>query len=173
MRKTRAKGPYKGRPDYTLTSKVRMGLRLTEEEEKCRKAYQRNISKRSREARNATVEGRAHQLWYDAKRRAEKDAVPFTITEDLIADKLRAGKCERTGLLFDFKKAESCRVNKHAPSLDRKDPRKGYTEENTRVVVWMYNTAKHDWTDEDLYQFALAVVRKMFVERCREEGYDA
>lgn len=170
MRK--ARGPYKG-ADYSITTKRSYKIPLTAEEEKFHRAYQRSINKRSRETRNATVEGRAHQLWYDAKRRAQKDAVPFTITEEWIADKLRAGKCERTGLAFDLNKAESCRVNKFAPSLDKRNPRAGYTEANTRVVIWQYNTAKHDWTDEDLYQFALAVVRKMFVERCREEGYDA
>lgn len=44
-----------------------------------------------------------------------------------------------------------------APSLDQMDPSIGYTPENTRVVVWMFNAAKHIGTDADVRRMAEAL----------------
>ena len=35
-------------------------------------------------------------------------------------------------------------------SLDRIDSSKGYVPDNVRVVCWMYNAAKQDWSDADV-----------------------
>jgi hypothetical protein len=43
-------------------------------------------------------------------------------------------------------------------SIDKIDPKKGYTLENSRVVVWIYNAAKNIFTDEDVMRMANALV---------------
>jgi hypothetical protein len=116
-------------------------------------------SQRTRAARLATIEGRAHRLWYDAKTRAAKEAVAFSISEEWIRERLRAGKCEMTDIQFELGRSIH-RVHKYAPSLDRIDPRKGYVESNVRLVIWMYNHSRSEYSDSDLLDFAFLLLRK-------------
>lgn len=44
-----------------------------------------------------------------------------------------------------------------SPSLDRIDPLQGYTPENCRLVVWMYNAAKHISSDANVLRLAQAL----------------
>ena len=61
-----------------------------------------------------------------------------------------------TGIEFDlsFGKAHA---RPFGPSLDQIKPGAGYTEENTQVVVWIYNAAKTNGEHED--------------ERVRDKGH--
>jgi|GEM_PF-3167831 len=43
-------------------------------------------------------------------------------------------------------------------SVDRIDPLGGYTQENARLVVWLYNAAKSNYQDQDVLRLALAVI---------------
>lgn len=45
-----------------------------------------------------------------------------------------------------------------SPSLDRKDPNKGYTEENTRLILNGLNALKSTGTDEELIEICRAVM---------------
>ena len=45
-----------------------------------------------------------------------------------------------------------------SPSIDRIDPRFGYTPGNCRIVCWLYNAAKSEFTDDDVLVMASAVV---------------
>jgi hypothetical protein len=54
--------------------------------------------------------------------------------------------------------------NPWSPSLDRIDPKIGYTLENTRVVVWIYNTAKNVFHDEDVMLMAQALINQSIKE---------
>lgn len=36
------------------------------------------------------------------------------------------------------------------PSIDRIDPKKGYTKDNCRFVLWAVNALKNDGTDEEM-----------------------
>ena len=73
-----------------------------------------------------------------------------SISQEWILEKLKLGKCELTGLPFDFYSTDFSR-NPYAPSLDRKDSsNKAYSESNTRVVLFAVNAALNEWGLETL-----------------------
>ena len=76
---------------------------------------------------------------------------------------MKRGKCEVTGIDLDFSCDDVLTTQRHrvkyAPSLDRKNPTKGYTKANTRVVVWMYNIMKNVFSDKDVLEFATYYVQ--------------
>jgi hypothetical protein len=93
-------------------------------------------------------------MWGGAKKRALKKGAmaQFTITRMDVYNKLLAcdGFCPITGEPFDFSLVGFNQQNARGPSLDQIIPGKGYTNENTQVVVWWYNAAKGSWfTDEE------------------------
>lgn len=72
------------------------------------------------------------------------------MTEEWVANKLAAGVCELTGIAFELE-------GPWAPSIDRKSSNEGYTLENCRLVVWVYNMAKSTWNDETVLRMARAL----------------
>lgn len=61
---------------------------------------------------------------------------------DWLASKIAAGVCDVTGLAFDMSRREGGWQNPLAPSIDRIDPQKGYSQGNVQVVVFAFNTFK-------------------------------
>lgn len=121
------------------------------------RAYeQRNPDRRK--VRNAkfrtTAHGAACCLYWNAKRRAQVDGLEFSLTKEWIAAAVTSGVCQVTGLPFVYENGRS----PWAPSLDKTDPAGGYTPENVKVVVWMYNTCKWTFTHEDIVTFARAIL---------------
>lgn len=93
-----------------------------------------------------------------AKDRAEKFNIPFELDREFIKAKLDKGICEVSGLEFEAKFSDVYKVHPYTPSLDRIDPDKGYTKDNTRMVCFIVNRAKSDWTDEILFTMAKGIV---------------
>lgn len=98
-----------------------------------------------------TLRSRALRLWHNARIRKPD----LTITVEWIEEKLKLGICEVTKLPLSV-----ISKSPFSPSLDRKDNTLGYTPENTRVVVWMYNSAKNKFTDKDVLIMAKALVNE-------------
>ena len=70
------------------------------------------------------------------------------------------------------RKAIYCSTKCKCKFLRENDPTIGYTEENTRVVVWLYNAAKNVFNDSDVLLMATALVNKdgsMKSERSKRE----
>lgn len=105
-------------------------------------------------AKKGHPERRAQQLFNSAKTRAKESGRDFTLSFDRVLFALELGVCEATGLKFDMlaRKGRS----PYAPSLDREDCSKGYTDENTRVVVWAFNSACGDWGEDILWEVVKA-----------------
>lgn len=88
-------------------------------------------------------------MWEEAKRRSAEAEVSFDIeVEDIHIPK----KCPLLGVILTFGNTHS---NKRcSPSLDRKDPAKGYVKGNVWVISNRANTIKNDATPEELRQMA-------------------
>lgn len=102
---------------------------------------------------------RAFELLNAAHARASQHGVPITITVDWVLERLNAGRCEVTDIPFRRSGVVGLRSS-FSPSIDRKEPALGYTPENSRLVIWCYNSAKSSGTDEDVMKMAEALVRQ-------------
>ncbi len=87
------------------------------------------------------IHQRAITICYSAKKSAENKKLDFNVTVDWIEEKLRLGVCEFSGLKFKYNGTAKFR-NPYSPSIDRKNPKKGYTKRNCQIVLWGVNMAK-------------------------------
>lgn len=104
----------------------------------------------------------ATAMFNSSYRSSLRKKIPHTITKSWIRQQLDKGVCPVTGLHFRFPKPEEGDIigrDPYRPSLDRIDNTKGYTPDNSRVVLWWYNIAKGPWTEEEIFTLAEAVVR--------------
>lgn len=87
----------------------------------------------------------ARTAWYTARERATDKGWAFTITREWLEEKLSAGRCELTGLPFDFSGGAR---TAYSASVDRVNAAQGYTKENCRVILWALNKAFDNWGEE-------------------------
>ena len=80
-------------------------------------------------------------------------------------EKLRAGRCERSGIMFDYEPGSPW-----VPSPDRLDSTIGYTPTNCQMVCWIYNQAKNNFGDETLYELCETVVKYRALRSRRYRG---
>lgn len=107
----------------------------------------------------ASVSGRASSMLNKAKTRCKRNGLPCTITREWIIERL-VEPCPLTGRQFDMT-VGSGRRSPDAPSLDRIDPRLGYTPENTRVIVTHANLALSNFQDEELIRLAKDILGRL------------
>ena len=108
----------------------------------------------------ATIGGRASLLISNAKRRCRDKNIEFHLTRQWVEEHLARNTCEITGMLFDFGPpigGVSRMIN--APSLDRIDKNKHYTEDNTRVILWAVNCALAEYGTEVMLPILKATVK--------------
>ena len=110
--------------------------------------------------RRRTNIGRAESIFHSIKntvKRKVKRGYKFTIDKGWILERLEVGVCEITGLKFDiFGETRSLFL----PSIDRINPKLGYTHDNCQAVLYGYNAAKNVNTHEEVMQLARALVGK-------------
>jgi hypothetical protein len=82
-----------------------------------------------------------------------------TLTYENILPILEAGKCQLTGLPFDFKPAKNTYRNPRSPSIDRIDSQKGYFPDNVRVVLCSVNEALGEYEDDVMLPILEAMVK--------------
>ena len=89
-----------------------------------------------------------YNLWKNAKRRAERNDIPFTITRD---DIIIPTHCPVLGieLRHDYNGRKGSRLN-CSPSLDRVVPSLGYVPDNIIVVSRLANQIKSNATIEQI-----------------------
>lgn len=94
----------------------------------------------------------------DARTRAGKKGLPFSITEDdvLSLERTQQGLCALTGWMLEWAPAASGR-NPHRVSIDRIDSSKGYTMDNIQLVCDMVNMIKKDMNNEEFIGLCKAV----------------
>lgn len=91
-----------------------------------------------------------------AKHRSGKSGLPFSIAKEWAIDRMEKNdyRCEETGIPFLMKCDAQSFMRPYVPSLDRRDPCKGYTEENVRIVVFAFNAMVSDWGDAVMHRIA-------------------
>ena len=99
--------------------------------------------------------GRAHSLLSTCRDRTKRKGLTFNLDASWIKKRIKAG-CAITRLPFDLADNGLSR-NAYAPSLDRIDHKKGYTKNNTQVVLFGYNVAKAQHTDAEAVSFFIDV----------------
>ncbi len=66
---------------------------------------------------------------------------------------------------------DGVRANPDAPSIDRIDNAKGYTEDNVRLVTVHANVARNEFSDADLLSLARDIIRTISSQASEaEEG---
>ena len=107
------------------------------------------------------INQRASHLLRGAKNRALKRGLMCTITKNWVVERLKAGRCEVTNIEFDFSRHRGGgRTGSYAPTIDRRDPARGYTPENAQVVCWLYNRAKGHGTHDEVMKLVEALGAK-------------
>lgn len=133
----------------------------------------RDVRKAIKARYRASIKGRALQLRDNSSIRAERLGLEFNLTREWVEQKL-LGVCELTGREFDLTlPPKGVRANPNAPSLDRKDNSKGYTEDNVRMVVVHANVARNEFSDADLLALAYDIIRTISSQASKEEGSTA
>lgn len=94
--------------------------------------------------------GRAASLLKTANRRSSKFAEDCNLDVEFIVEKLKNGKCEVTGIPFEYENKYGTSKNPLAPSIDRIDSNKGYVKDNVRLVIWQFNLMKGELTDDQV-----------------------
>lgn len=97
-----------------------------------------------------TPRGRMNSMWHTLKKGAKQRGIEFEISQEWLYNKILEGRCEKTGIPFvldadthkDTVVSKGQSRNPWAPSLDRIDSSKGYTEDNCQIVCYAYNMAK-------------------------------
>lgn len=109
----------------------------------------------------ATPKWRAKSLCRSASLRSARRGIPFHLKWQEIQRIIENGRCEVTGIPFDLTPNEDGGPSPYAPSIDQVVPGLGYTPDNIRVVVLIYNLAKGQWSDQIVRGFAQAVVNNV------------
>ena len=91
------------------------------------------------------VENKPRFLIYHARSRARRAGIPFDLTVDNV---YWPKTCPVFGFKLNYGATKS--FASAAPSLDRLDPKKGYTASNVRVISWRANAIKRDASVEEI-----------------------
>lgn len=118
--------------------------------ERRRRNYQKNKEKEDKLNREYRENNYIKTMLRMAKARATKKKLTFNlVSSDIIIPEY----CPILGL-----KLTKNRNFRTTPSLDRKDPAKGYTKDNIWVISTLANRMKSDATKEELLMFAKGIL---------------
>jgi hypothetical protein len=100
-----------------------------------------------------------------AKARAKKKGLVFSLTPAW-GEVRWTGRCELSGLPFTLGLRGSG-AKRFSPSIDKIDPKKGYTPSNCCIILWCLNAFKYDGTDDQMLMVARALVARHPFTRTR------
>lgn len=134
-----------------------------ETKEKRGKLTRRWIKQNRERYRQSKKENRtrnfAQHLLDWARRRAKVKGLYFDLSLAWVKRNLAPGKCPVTGIIFDVDCTNTTwRRNPFRPSIDRIDSSEPYRKSNCRIVVWIFNHSKSDWTDSEVLFMARGIV---------------
>ena len=112
---------------------------------------------------NMEITSQLREALRGAERRARKHGLDIDIDLDFVQHLYReqAERCILSGIQFRPEAFSDTFVKRpFAPSLDRIDPRKGYTRDNVRLLCTAVNFARGQWGDDVLVEIAHGIVEK-------------
>lgn len=110
-----------------------------------------------------SISGRAKTLRNNAKKARISKILPCTVDLAYIEVCIASGFCPVTGIRFELGNDPRYVKNPFSPSLDRIDSSQGYTNKNTRIVIWQYNLMKGEMSDHDVRLLCEKVLKKCLV----------
>ena len=116
----------------------------------------KRIQKETRLRRRSTARGRAMDLLRGARKRSKMLGMECSLSLDRIERVLADGVCEVTGIPFEV--TTNGRKSPWSATLDKTKNDSGYTDQNTKVVVWAYNVAKQTWDPSVVLRVAKALL---------------
>jgi len=87
-------------------------------------------------------------LWYQAKRRAQQENLPFEIT---VTDLRVPEFCPILGIALS---RHNTKFEDNSPSIDKVIPHLGYIKGNVAIISWRANKIKQDASFEELFKIA-------------------
>lgn len=148
----RACGENKPNSEFYLRAGAKDGLYNECKECLCARSSSKN---RDRDGYKFSPIGFAQYLVSSARKRAGKQSIDFDIDIDFVLGKLKNGVCEVTNIPLNMTRGKR---GPFSPTLDQIMPGGGYTKNNTQLVCWIYNSAKGNWSHEEVIFFAKAIL---------------
>ena len=110
-----------------------------------------------------TEVGLFRTMHLSARQRAKQKGIDYELSPTTIRAiyEIQFRKCALTGIDFDLSGVSDYRVRPFAPSIDRKDSKKGYTYENIQMVCIIVNKAKNEYPQELFDMMCISRVRKI------------
>ena len=105
-----------------------------------------------------------------AKCRAKKNNLEFGLTHEHVYKLAQQSHCPISKRPFDWKLAITANRSHtpDSPTLDRIDPRRGYTDDNVWLISYRMNAIKNDGTPRELAMISQAVNREIITRVCNE-----
>lgn len=97
-----------------------------------------------------------------ARKRSREFGREFTLTPKWALEQLECNNfhCPLSGVAFLPTHDSGSFRNPFAPSIDRLDPKGGYTPDNCRIIILALNIAISDWGEKVFETFAAGYLRK-------------
>lgn len=93
-----------------------------------------------------------------ARRRSTQKDLPCTLTHSWVLERLQEGRCELSGLPFDYQ-AKKGHLSPLTPSVDRIVPQLGYTPQNCRIVCQALNALFSTWGEAASLEIVIAYLK--------------
>lgn len=109
---------------------------------------------------STNYKARLRRLVSSSKLRAKSRELFHELTPEWAIEQweIQDGRCAQTKVPFELETKGRGHRHAFSPSIDRKDSTVGYTEDNSQLVCFIYNTAKMNNEHEDVLKFAEALV---------------
>ena len=99
---------------------------------------------------NFTIDGRAVMLRNRCRQRAKNYGMEFSLSKEVLITMLSTKKCSKTNIKLII---DDSKYNPYAPSIDRIDNNKGYTDENIQIVCMIYNFCRNSFSENQVEEF--------------------
>ena len=124
---------------------------------RCKNAYRAEYRKKNPDRdREYIVRNLPRLMWRRTRERAGKRRLPFNLTEKWFEERLDQGSCELTGVPFCIS-IEPRHPLQPSPDRINNDPAVGYVMGNVRMIAYMANIARQNYSDEVFIEHFLSL----------------